>query len=64
MAFDLVLKRKKKNYHRGTRKKDVQGLWRQTSGKIVEHDELKRNKLRFSEGGFHQNRKPEFYDTF
>ena len=45
MAFDWF-KRKKKNITTGTEeKKDVpKGLWHQTpSGKIVEHDELKRN---------------------
>ena len=65
MAFDWF-KRKKKNITTGTEeKKDVpKGLWHQTpSGKIVEHDELKRNNYVSPEDGFHVRiGSAEFYD--
>lgn len=55
MAFDWF-KRKTKNITTSTEeKKDVpKGLWHQTpSGKIVEHDELRRNNYVSPEDGFH-----------
>ncbi|RCU43528.1 acetyl-CoA carboxylase, carboxyltransferase subunit beta [Chryseobacterium lacus] len=55
MAFDWF-KRKAKNITTSTEdKKDVpKGLWHQTpSGKIVEHEELKRNNYVSPEDGFH-----------
>ena len=55
MAFDWF-KRKTKNITTSTEeKKDVpKGLWHQTpSGKIVEHEELKRNNFVSPEDGFH-----------
>lgn len=55
MAFDWF-KRKEKNITTSTEdKKDVpKGLWHQTpSGKIVEHDELKKNNYVSPEDGFH-----------
>lgn len=55
MAFDWF-KRKAKNITTSTEdKKDVpKGLWHQTpSGKIVEHDELRRNNYVSPEDGFH-----------
>ncbi|WP_223608426.1 acetyl-CoA carboxylase, carboxyltransferase subunit beta [Chryseobacterium sp. OSA05B] len=55
MAFDWF-KRKAKNITTSTdEKKDVpKGLWHQTpSGKIVEHDELRRNSYVSPEDGFH-----------
>ena len=55
MAFDWF-KRSKKNITTSTEeKKDVpKGLWHQTpSGKIVEHEELKRNNYVSPEDGFH-----------
>ncbi len=55
MAFDWF-KRKAKNITTSTdEKKDVpKGLWHQTpSGKVVEHDELKRNNYVSPEDGFH-----------
>lgn len=55
MAFEWF-KRKKKNITTSTEeKKDVaKGLWHQTpSGKIVEHEELKRNNFVSPEDGFH-----------
>ncbi len=55
MAFDWF-KRKKKNITTGTEEKEdvPKGLWHQTpSGKIVEHDELKRNNYVSPEDGFH-----------
>ena len=47
------------------RKKDVpKGLWHQTpSGKVVEHDELKRNNYVSPEDGFHVRiGSAEFFD--
>ena len=65
MAFDWF-KRSKKNITTSTEeKKDVpKGLWHQTpSGKIVEHDELKRNNFVSPEDGFHVRiGSAEFYD--
>lgn len=65
MAFDWF-KRKKQNITTATeQKKDVpKGLWHQTpSGKIVEHDELKRNNYVSPEDGFHVRiGSAEFYD--
>ena len=55
MAFDWF-KRKTQNITTSTdEKKDVpKGLWHQTpSGKIVEHDELKKNNFVSPEDGFH-----------
>ncbi len=55
MAFDWF-KRKAKNITTSTEdKKDVpKGLWHQTpSGKIVEHEELRRNNFVSPEDGFH-----------
>lgn len=55
MAFDWF-KRKAKNITTSTEeKKDVpKGLWHQTpSGKIIEHDELKKNSFVSPEDGFH-----------
>jgi acetyl-CoA carboxylase carboxyl transferase subunit beta len=55
MAFDWF-KRKAKNITTSTdEKKDVpKGLWHQTpSGKVVEHDELRRNNYVSPEDGFH-----------
>ena len=65
MAFDWF-KRKKQNITTATeQKKDVpKGLWHQTpSGKIVEHEELKRNNFVSPEDGFHVRiGSAEFYD--
>lgn len=65
MAFDWF-KRKTKNITTSTEeKKDVpKGLWHQTpSGKIVEHDELRRNNYVSPEDGFHVRiGSSEFFD--
>lgn len=65
MAFDWF-KRKKKNITTSTEeKKDVpKGLWHQTpSGKIVEHDELRKNNYVSPEDGFHVRiGSAEFYE--
>lgn len=65
MAFDWF-KRKAKNITTSTdEKKDVpKGLWHQTpSGKVVEHDELKRNNYVSPEDGFHVRiGSAEFFD--
>lgn len=65
MAFEWF-KRKKKNITTSTEeKKDVpRGLWHQTpSGKIVEHEELKRNNFVSPEDGFHVRiGSAEFYE--
>ncbi len=65
MAFDWF-KRKAKNITTSTEdKKDVpRGLWHQTpSGKIVEHEELKRNNYVSPEDGFHVRiGSSEFFD--
>lgn len=65
MAFDWF-KRKTKNITTSTEeKKDVpKGLWHQTpSGKIVEHDELRRNNYVSPEDGFHVRiGSAEFFD--
>lgn len=65
MAFDWF-KRKAKNITTSTEeKKDVpKGLWHQTpSGKIVEHDELRRNNYVSPEDGFHVRiGSKEFYE--
>ena len=65
MAFDWF-KRKKQNITTATeQKKDVpKGLWHQTpSGKIVEHEELKKNNFVSPEDGFHVRiGSAEFYD--
>ena len=67
MAFDWF-KRKAKNITTSTEnKKDVpKGLWHQTpSGKIVEHDELRRNNYVSPEDGFHVRiGSNEFYEMF
>ena len=67
MAFDWF-KRKAKNITTSTEdKKDVpKGLWHQTpSGKIVEHEELKRNNYVSPEDGFHVRiGSNEFYQIF
>lgn len=67
MAFDWF-KRKGKNITTSTEdKKDVpKGLWHQTpSGKIVEHDELRRNNYVSPEDGFHVRiGSNEFYEMF
>ena len=65
MAFDWF-KRKAKNITTSTEeKKDVpKGLWHQTpSGKIVEHEELRKNNFVSPEDGFHVRiGSNEFYD--
>ncbi len=67
MAFDWF-KRKTKNITTSTEdKKDVpKGLWHKTpSGKIVEHDELKRNNYVSPEDGFHVRiGSEEFFEMF
>ncbi len=67
MAFDWF-KRKAKNITTSTEdKKDVpKGLWHQTpSGKIVEHDELRKNNYVSPEDGFHVRiGSNEFYEMF
>ncbi|WOC52339.1 acetyl-coenzyme A carboxylase carboxyl transferase subunit beta [Bergeyella porcorum] len=67
MAFDWF-KRKAKNITTSTdEKKDVpKGLWHKTpSGKIVEHEELRRNNFVSPEDGFHVRiGSKEFFDLF
>lgn len=67
MAFDWF-KRKAKNITTSTEeKKDVpKGLWHKTpSGKIVEHEELKRNNFVSPEDGFHVRiGSNEFFEMF